>query len=227
VKTVFAFLKKRWKYVLTAVIALVIGASGGPSQNELDKANAKVDNLSKQIKSLQSTNKDLQAKVDQAAPWFKMSDEQKKQEEAAAQAAEQKRLADEKAKQQADEAAAAAQAAAEKQQQEEQAKIGYNTGITYDQLARTPDQFTGKKVKFHGKVIQVIEGDSKTQIRLAVADNYDTVLFGEFDASAVQRRVLENDEITIYGTSSGLISYDSTLGGKISIPGVAIEKIDQ
>lgn len=46
--------------------------------------------------------------------------------------------------------AAAAKAAEEAQ--------GYETGITYDQLARTPDDFKGKKVKFTGKVVQVIEG---------------------------------------------------------------------
>lgn len=114
---------------------------------------------------------------------------------------------------------AAAQAAAE--------AMGYETGITYDQLARTPDQFIGQKVKFYGKVIQVIEGDSSVQIRLAVNDDYDTVLLGEYATSTVASRVLEDDHIMIYGTSIGTISYQSTMGGKITIPGVYIEKIDQ
>ena len=35
--------------------------------------------------------------------------------------------------------------------------IGYDTGITYEQLARTPNEYNGEKVKFSGKVIQVIE----------------------------------------------------------------------
>ena len=104
---------------------------------------------------------------------------------------------------------------------------GYETGITYDQLARTPDQFIGQKVKFYGKVIQVIEGDSSVQIRLAVNDDYDTVLLGEYATSTVASRVLEDDHIMIYGTSVGTISYQSTMGGKITIPGVYIEKIDQ
>lgn len=232
-KVVLGFLKKRWKYVLTAIIALMIGAAGGPSQSDLDKANSKVDSLQKEVTtktetvaSLQSQNKDLQAKVDQAAPWFKMSDEQKKQQEAEAKAAEDKRLADEKAKADAEAAAKAKAEADAKAAAEAEAKKGYDTGITYDQLARTPDSYVAKKVKFHGKVVQVIEADSKTQIRMAVNDNYDTILFGEFDKSAVSSRVLENDEITIMGLSTGLISYDSTMGGKISIPGVSIDKID-
>ncbi|MDF2790686.1 MAG: toxin regulator, partial [Neobacillus sp.] len=97
----------------------------------------------------------------------------------------------------------------------------------YNQLARTPDKYVDEKVKFRGTVIQVIEGDGETQIRLAVNDDYDRVLFAAFDDSVVTSRVLENDTITIYGTSTGLITYDSTLGGKISIPGISIDKIDQ
>ena len=104
---------------------------------------------------------------------------------------------------------------------------GYETGITYDQLARTPDDYKGKKVKFYGKVVQVIEGDKSRQIRLAVNSDYDTILFGQYDASTVSSRVLEDDMITIYGTSVGTVSYQSTMGGKITIPGVYIEKIEQ
>ncbi|MED1469215.1 hypothetical protein [Bacillus salipaludis] len=76
-------------------------------------------------------------------------------------------------------------------------------------------------------MVQVIEGDGETQIRLAVNDNYDTILFAAFDASTVSSRVLEDDMITIFGTSTGLVTYDYTMGGQISIPGVAIDKIDQ
>ena len=108
----------------------------------------------------------------------------------------------------------------------EEAK-GYETGITYNQLARTPDDYKGKKVKFYGKVVQVIEDDDAVQIRLAVNGDYDTILFGEYATSTVSSRVLEDDMITIYGTSVGTISYQSTMGGKITIPGVYIEKIDQ
>lgn len=56
---------------------------------------------------------------------------------------------------------------------------------------------------------------------------YDTILLGGYDSSIVSSRVLEDDEITIYGTSMGLISYQSTMGGTITIPAVRIDKIDQ
>lgn len=133
---------------------------------------------------------------------------------------------DQQAKALADDAQA--QLDAQKKQQEEEAAKGYETGITYEQLARTPDQYKGQKVKFSGKVIQVIEGSGEEiQIRLEVNDNYQTVLLGEYSSSIVSSRVLENDHITIYGTSVGTISYQSTLGGTITIPAVMIDKIDQ
>lgn len=75
--------------------------------------------------------------------------------------------------------------------------------------------------------MQVIEGSGSIQIRLAVNDNYDTILLGQYDSSIVGSRVLEDDHITIYGTSAGTISYQFTMGGTITIPGVSIEKIDQ
>ena len=122
------------------------------------------------------------------------------------------------AQQKLDEAAAAAEA--------EKAK-GYETGITYDQLARTPDDYSGKKCKFRGEVVQVIEGDSDVQIRLAVNDDYDSIIFCQYDKSIVKSRVLENDHITVYGTSMGTISYESTMGGTITIPAMVVDKMDQ
>ncbi|WP_419955063.1 hypothetical protein ACN6MT_05685 [Neobacillus niacini] len=124
-KVVIAFLKTRWKYVLTALIALSIGAATGPSQDQVDQANAKVDELKKQLStkketvaSLETKNKDLQAKVDEAAPWFKMQEDLKQIEaEAEAKAAEEKRLAEEKAKQEEAAAKAEAEAKAAEEQQ--------------------------------------------------------------------------------------------------------------
>jgi hypothetical protein len=85
-------------------------------------------------------------------------------------------------------------------------EASYDTGITYDQLARTPDKFVGKEVKFTGKVIQVIESDGtdNTNLRIAVNGDYNNILLVEYDPSISQTRVLENDNVTIRGTSEGL-----------------------
>ena len=84
----------------------------------------------------------------------------------------------------------------------------------------------GSKVKFTGRVVQLIEGQNDVEIRLAVNDDYDTIVYCAYDPSIVDGRVLEDDMITVYGTSAGIISYQSTLGGKISIPGILVDKIE-
>ena len=72
-----------------------------------------------------------------------------------------------------------------------------------------------------------MEGDGTTQIRLAVNDDYDNVLYAEFDSTVVDSRILEDDTITIRGLSTGLMTYESTMGGSISILGISIEQIEQ
>lgn len=242
---VLAFVKLRWRYILVALIALIIGGSVGPSQSEVDASTADNEKLVQQISQLESTNeesalkiKELEDKVKEAEPFFLLKDEERKEKEAevkrkeeeakakkAAEEAAAKAKADAEAKAKAD--AEAEAAAKEKAEAEEKERIGYDTGITYDQLARTPDDFIFEKVKFRGTVVQVMEGDGITQIRLAVNDDYDTILFGEFDSTVVDSRILEDDTITIRGLSSGLMTYESTMGGSISIPGISIEQVEQ
>lgn len=207
-------------------------------EEENKELASKVEVLESQNKDAEKKIKELEAKVKEAEPFFlleekerkakeaelkKKEEEEKAEKVAAAEAAKEKAEAEARAKEEAE----AKKAAEEKAAAEEKERIGYDTGITYDQLARTPDKYIFEKVKFTGSVVQVIEGDGLTQIRLAVNDDYDHILFAEFDASLVDSRILEDDTITIRGISNGLITYESTMGGSISIPGVAIDQIDQ
>ncbi|AZV44846.1 hypothetical protein BAOM_4265 [Peribacillus asahii] len=170
-KVVLGFLKKRWKYVITALIALSIGAAVGPSQEQIDSANAKVDELKKQLSaetetvaSLETENKDLQAKVDEAAPWFKMQDEQK-QKEAEAKAAEEKRLAEEKAKQ--EEAAAKAKAEADAKAAEEAKVEQSEQQITADKV--------NEIIKDYSYVVNNVSfknGEIKATIELAPMEQF-------------------------------------------------------
>ena len=95
----------------------------------------------------------------------------------------------------------------------------YKSGITYDQVARNPDDYLGEKINFTGRVLQVMESGSKVQLRLGVDGNYDNVILVEANTSALNgSRVLEDDLVTAAGYSDGIMSYKSTMGGKISIP---------
>ncbi len=116
---------------------------------------------------------------------------------------------------------------AEKKAAAQREAQAYETGITYSQLARTPEPYEGKKVKFYGRVVQVLESDGDVAIRLAVNGDYNAMLYCEYDSSIVSSRILEDDYITIFGTSAGLYSYESTMGSTITIPGVWVSKIAQ
>ncbi|KIL43095.1 hypothetical protein [Jeotgalibacillus campisalis] len=199
-------------------------------ERELEKKETEINEQNKEIKTLKD-------KVEQAEPWFDLSEkeqkrkieEQKAEEEALKKKKEQEEAA-KKAKEEAEaekaaEEKAAAEAEAERKAEEEE-RIGYDTGITYEQLARTPDEYMDSKVKFYGKVVQVMEGDGYTQIRLAVNEDYDNIILGEFASSITDSRILENDLITIRGLSDGLVSYESTMGGTITIPSVIILDVE-
>jgi uncharacterized membrane protein YidH (DUF202 family) len=108
----------------------------------------------------------------------------------------------------------------------EEEKTSYDTGITYKQLARTPDDYKGKKSKFSGKVVQVIEGDGETELRIAVGGDYDTILFVAYKNEITSIRILENDYVTVRGKSAGIYKYQSTISGQISVPSMLVDKIE-
>lgn len=229
---------KKLLIVVLCGMMLVGCGSDGISQEEYESVVAERDAFKAEKESMESEAASLSeelASVESEYATYKESAEAEyaaykesmseyeglAQAEAEARLIEAERIA-------AEEQAAREQAEAESRAAKEaKEKMGYETGITYEQLARTPDDYEGEKIKFRGKVVQVIEGDDVVQIRLAVNSNYDTILFGEYDKDIVTSRVLEDDIITIYGTSVGVISYESTLGGTITIPGAVIEKIEQ
>lgn len=101
-------------------------------------------------------------------------------------------------------------------------------GITYNQLARTPDDYKGEKCKFRGKVVQVMEEESIVVMRLAVNGNYDNILYVMTTSKALNNeRILEDDYITVYGTSAGIYTYTTVLGASVSIPSMVVTKIDR
>lgn len=107
-------------------------------------------------------------------------------------------------------------------------KKDYNPQITYDDLARNPDKYTYERITFQGTVVQVMEDNEndQTQIRLATKDGYDDVIFIVVDRDSLDKRILEDDVIRFYGISAGLVTYQSTLGGEITIPSASVEKVE-
>ncbi len=174
-------------------------------KDEIDKAN----NDYKKIEAEYANYKE------KMKPYENMQLADKEKKEAELKAERDKKEAEEKAKKEAE----------EKAKKEEEAK-GYETGITYEELARNPDKNKGKKVSFTGTVIQVIRGDGEDQFRVQVKDDYKKIIFVTYITKDGENKILENDKVIIRGISIGEITYDSTMGGKISIPGIEAHSIE-
>lgn len=243
----FQLIKKHWlKIVLGVVVIILIAYMSKYYQIEEQLSNAgeeyealekEYDNIHSENKTLNKTVEELQDEIEelkngaatQLTAIKNAFEEEKWSDVITLTDTLHKKYNGSKEDKEAQELAKQSQAKIDEAKAAEEAKKakGYETGITYDQLAREPDKYKGEKVKFSGKVIQVMEDSPTIKIRLAVNDNYDTVLYGSYYPNIVSTRVLEDDHITVFGTSEGTISYQSTLGGTITIPGVSIEKINQ
>lgn len=98
--------------------------------------------------------------------------------------------------------------------------------VPFKDVARNPDSYAGQKLTFTGKVLQVVEGTTETDLRIATDGGYDDVIFVGFDPTIMNgTRVLEDDTVTIYGTCIGQYSYQSTFGSKISLPGFFADNV--
>lgn len=101
----------------------------------------------------------------------------------------------------------------------------FKSDVSYDEIARHPNDYDGELLTYSGEVAQVIEGDGTTELRIAVDGDYDSIIYGIYDNRILDSRLLEDDKIQFYGESCGIVSYQSTLGATISIPSMLIYKI--
>ena len=184
---------KKWWFWLIVAIVVFAGIGGNSNSKTETKKETKIE-TSAEIANESSADKEAQ----EAA--LKAANEKAAQEEAAKAAAEK-----------------AAQDAADKDPNTYQS-------LPYDEMARNGDNHKGEKLQINGKVIQVIDSDDGTaQLRVATRDGYDDVYYIEIPASQWKtHRLLEDDVITFYGNVYGLLSYDSTMGGKITVPAMTV-----
>lgn len=158
----------------------------------------------------------------------KSKEETKSSEELAASKASSEAAAskasEEKAKKEAETKASMEAAAAQKAKEEAEKKdpATYPTQ-TYDEMARNGDSHAGEKIQITGKVIQVQDSDdSGATLRVATsADGYDDVYLVQIMSSEWKgHRLLEDDQITIYGTVYGLYSYKTVMGNTQTVPAI-------
>ena len=181
-------------------------------QVEIAQAYLELDENEKQI---------VDAKIDEVN---KATEEQLAQEKAQKEAEEAaKKQAEEEAKRKAEEEEKARKEEEERQKAEAEAHK-YETGLTWEQIAR--EGKNGTLGQFEGKIVQVINGNyGYTQYRIAINGNYDTIMLVEVASYELKETLLEDDYVYFKGKSMGTTSYKSVMGANITIPAFDADEI--
>lgn len=93
--------------------------------------------------------------------------------------------------------------------------------VLYNDVARNPDIYDGKKVLFSGTVIQVSEdaldlfSTNSVDFRVETSDG---IWYVSYNRPEGESRILEGDYITCYGECDGVTTYISVLGGNVTVP---------
>lgn len=94
--------------------------------------------------------------------------------------------------------------------------------LDFKAISRDPDNYKGKNYSFSGKVLQVLEeaSDNLTFVamRIATKGNYDDVVYVTYIRENGESRILEDDKVTVYGTCMGLYTYETVIGGTVTLP---------
>lgn len=104
---------------------------------------------------------------------------------------------------------------------EEQAKEAFKAScseFSYDQAARDPDSLNGSHSTFSGRVVQVMQQDNLYILRVNKDNDYDCTVYVVYLAKEGAPRILEDDNITLWGTLSGLETYTTIFGASVTIP---------
>ena len=96
--------------------------------------------------------------------------------------------------------------------------------ISYDDLARNPDDYKYDYVYLSGEVIQVQENEGEVIFLIDVEQGDTAIAFYTYKEG--ESRVLEGDQITIYGIYEGLYTYTSVLGVEITVPNIFTRHIE-
>lgn len=129
-----------------------------------------------------------------------------------------KKEAEEKARKEAEEKA-------KKEQEEKEFKESCKT-YTFEQMARNPDNFRGTNVKLTGEVVQVMTESNRTNLRVNITKTgtystyYTDTVYVVYYQKSGEDKILEDDIITIYGTSQGDYSYITVLGSTVTLPSI-------
>ncbi len=134
----------------------------------------------------------------------------------------EKRIAEQKRKEEEEKA--------KKEQEERDFKASCST-YTFKEIARNPENFKGTRVKLTGEVIQTMYGTYSTVLRVNITKEgryttyYSDTIYVTYYPEAGEDKILEDDIITIWGTSKGDTSYTSTMNATVTLPHIEAKYI--
>ncbi len=96
--------------------------------------------------------------------------------------------------------------------------------VSYEEIARDIDGLKGEYFAFTGQVIQVSGDTYRMDVTKGEFDIYtDTIMF---TYKAENARILEDDIITIWGVSKGLITYEAIFGNEVTVPNIKAKYVE-
>lgn len=231
---VIKFLKSKWgSCIITGLICITMGyGMSGVSdvEEELSKSKSTYEELSTKYNNQNIEMEQLTNKVNKSSKYLSLTDNERTLVDAKIDEVKQA-TADELARQKAEkeeaDRKAQEEAAAKKAAEEEAARQAeankYETGITWEDIAR--DNRTGEYCKFSGKVLQVMNGTGYTQYRVAIDSDYNRVLLLQINSGVSDKTILEDDIIFFKGKSNGNITYKTVLGAEKTIPAMTADEV--
>lgn len=100
------------------------------------------------------------------------------------------------------------------------------TPMDYNSVARYPDSYKGSMIQFSGRVVQVMEEGNYVIFRIATRGNYDDVVYCFYEKPSGYKRVLEKDNVNVYGVCTGIHTYTTVQNSTITIPSCDIDRIE-
>ena len=98
--------------------------------------------------------------------------------------------------------------------------------VTYEDIARRPDEMKGTLITFTGEVYRVIEKENRINLSIDLENDLNKTIYITFDPSIISYRILEDDKLKIWGLHSGLHTYRTITGSDNTLPICIAYKIE-
>lgn len=95
--------------------------------------------------------------------------------------------------------------------------------VSYKELEKNSAKYEGTPISFTGEVLQIQEEELEvtninTEVRLAINGDINQVVYVTFQDAFGMEGIVNEDMISVYGTLSGSVTYESVAGHQITIP---------